>query len=420
MNESSLCIPISISLYAVRHLVNAKMPDPLYDNTGAEGNDQGLRLFVQRIRQVELRLEGQSIRYRIPLRVEVEKDLRVTKAQAESELFLDLKTTFQINSDWSISTQTDLEYYEWIIPPAIKVGFVDLSLGFIADQVIKRTKEKIGETIDQQVAEKLDLPQIIKENWEKARPPVLVAEDYQAWLRANPKRLKMAPFETSQGMIHTAIAIDLISDVKIGPQPPSILGEQAPVLEIVPVEEASFDLNTSAEITYEQAERLAKDRLVGETFVQKGQTVRIEDLTLNGKGSRIHIQAVVSGSFSGSVDFEGTPIYYAPKKEIRLDDIELDIQANNVLFRGLIWLFKGLIVSKVQENLQFSLAEPLEQAQIQIAEKLENLEPKPGVKVQGKLEHLDVTKLELTDTGMQVFISAQGAMQVDIQQIPMD
>ena len=156
--------------------INAKMSGNLYeDYSYSDNNSDGLMMTARKSQDVTLHLSGNTIKYRIPLNLWMKKKLVIGEAEAEGNIALGMKTTYKINEDWSLTTQTEVEYHEWISKPILKTGLGNLNIEPIANIALGRSKKKLTQTIDQYIGQQLSLKPYVQEAWTALQAPVLLS-----------------------------------------------------------------------------------------------------------------------------------------------------------------------------------------------------------------------------------------------------
>ncbi len=411
---SVINIPINVPVNDLETVLNKQLSGILYEDNNLRDGD---KMMVRAVKQDDIRLglDSQAITYRIPLDLWIKYDLGISTVEATGQIALDFKTGFGVNPDWSIFTVTSLEGHDWNQKPRVKMGFVDLPVGFIADLVLRNSTRQISRAIDDLVREQFDLRKTVEEAWQEMFKPALVSEAYSTWLTVNPQFIGMSPVSTDNGRIATTIYVEGKPSVKIGERPDPKYVQPLPPLRISPVDAGDFTLHINAEIAYDEAERLAKEQLVGEAFSYGRRSVTIEDLEFFGKGANIVVNTTLSGTYNGSIYLIGRPVYNPRKNTIDIEDLEYTLDTRNYLFRSAGWLMKSTIKNKIADNLNFLLDYNLKDMQQQFQEQLQEYELATGVVLNGNLGAIDLRNAYLTVDGMVVDLVLKGNVNVRVK-----
>lgn len=411
---SVINIPIDLSIAEIEGLLNRQLSGILYEDNNLRDGD---KMMVRATKQddIKLGIDSQAVTYRIPLDLWVKYDLGISTAEARGQIVLDFKTGFDLDRNWEIRTFTELTGYRWQQKPRIKVGFVDLPVGMIADVVLRNSSRRIANSIDDLVKDQLKLRDQVEAAWAEMFKPTLVSEEYRTWLTVDPQYIGMSPIEMSRNRITSTIYIESKPKVKIGQRPDPVLPRPLPPLHISPVGNQDFTLHLNTEISYQEAERLAKAELVGETFTYGRRAVTIQDLEFFGQGSNIVINTVLSGTYNGSIYLIGKPVYNPNKNTIDIEDLEYSLDTKNFLFRSAGWLMKSTIKNKIAENVNFLLDYNLKDMQAQFQEQLKDYELATGLVLNGELAAIDLRNAFLTVDGMVVDLALTGKVNIRVR-----
>ncbi|MEL6989387.1 MAG: DUF4403 family protein, partial [Bacteroidota bacterium] len=333
---SKVNIPLRLSKVKIHELINSELPDPLYEDD--DMSDDNLLVKATKVDSIEVGLEGKHIFYVIPLDIWVKKDFGLTEVEGEGKIKLSMKTTYDVDSNWQIISNTELIDHDWLEKPQVKVGFLKLPVEAIADIVINQAKEKITKQIDDKLSDSNILRKEVEKAWDKIKEPILISEKDSLWLLLSPKTVGLSPPKTINDTIHSNVFIECKPLISVGVK--TTLDSLFPLPEMQWQEEGeeTFSLNLLTEISYEEAERLAKEYALGKTFTEGKRSVTIEDIKLYGQGDKIVVDALVSGSYKGSIYMIGKPVYNAAENVLEVKDLNYELKTKNFLVNSLGWL----------------------------------------------------------------------------------
>ena len=193
------------------------------------------------------------------------------------------------------------------------------------------------------VKENLNLDERIKETWTQLHQPILVAEEYNTWLTVNPIDLKMTPIETKDRFISSTILIESKPQISVGPRPNS--GSSSfylpPFKYSTEKVAEDFALLVSAEISYSEAERLAREEAAGETYDYGNRSFTVEDINLYGQEKKLVVDVLLSGSYEGNVYLTGEPQYDERDNAIVIKNLKYTLKTKNLLYKTAGWLLKS-------------------------------------------------------------------------------
>ncbi len=413
---STLTIPVNISEAELVRSLNARLTGPLYeDYSFADNGNDGLMLKVLRSQDITLYLSGNTIKYRLPLKLWMKKHLLVADAEAEGELALNMKTTFTIREDWSLTTTTEVEYHEWLVRPVLKTGLGNLGVEALANLALNRSKRQLSESLDKYVTQQISLRPYVETAWTALQEPVLLDSVYQMWVKTTPTSISMSPLTTTGDAIRAKIAVECLNDVTFGQKPAFRENVNLPSLRYVDDAPDDFQVRLVTDVPFAEAERLAKNMMIGQVFSSGKKQVKVEDIQLWGNNDKVVVNSKLSGAFNGNIYFIGRPEYNAQKNQIEIADLDYQVDTKNFLYRTAAWIFQGPIKNQMKNAMTFPLDENIRQLRASVQESLTNYQIQPGITLYGTVDSLAVENTRVTPTGIRVNLYSKGKVNVDVR-----
>ena len=413
---STLTIPVNISEAELVRSLNARLTGPLYeDYSYTDNNNDGLMLKVLRSQDITLYLSGNTIKYRLPLKLWMKKNLLVADAEAEGELALNMKTTFTIREDWSLATTTEVEYHEWLVRPVLKTGLGNLNVESIANLALNRSKRQLSESLDKYVTQQISLRPYVEAAWNALQEPVLLDSVYRMWVKTTPTSISMSPLTITGDAIRAKIAVECLNDVTFGEKPAFRENTRLPSLRTIEDAPDDFQVRLATDVPFAEAERLAKNMMIGQVFTSGKKQVKVEDIQLWGNNDKVVVNAKLSGSFKGNIYFIGRPEYNPTKNQIEIADLDYQIDTKNFLYRTAAWMFQGPIKNQMKNAMTFPLDEDIRTLRASVQQSLTNYQIQPGITLYGTVDSLSVENTRVTPTGIRVNLYSKGKVNVDVQ-----
>lgn len=409
--SSMLNIPVDIDVRELEKSLNEQLKGLLYEDDDIRDGDKMMIRAVKR-ENIRLSVDSNLIKYRVPLALWIKYDLGISKVEADGDIALSFKTAFDISRDWSVTTKTEIEGYDWLEKPRLKMGSFNLPISFIADLVLKNSKSVITRNIDQVVREQFNLRNMVQDAWKQMFQPILVSEAYNTWLTVNPQFIGMTPLQMKGNKIAGTILVEGKPQVRIGQKPGAITPPPLPPLQITRETGDDFTLHINTEITYEEAERLAKAQLQGQTFSQGRRSVSIQDIELYGQGDKIVVNTVLTGSYKGSIYLVGKPVYNHAKNAIDVESLDYTLDTRSFLAKSAGWLLKSAIKKKIEENMNFLLEYNLREMQAQFQQQLSNYKVTEKITLKGELHELGIQNAYLSQESIIVDLALKGKLNV--------
>lgn len=411
---SVINIPVEVSLRELERSLNQQLNGIIYEDKDLKDGDN-MRIRAEKSQDIRLGIDSQLIKYRVPLSLWIQYDLGISRVEAEGELSVDFKTAFAITEDWNIITVTEVVRHDWLKKPRLKMGMVSLPIGFIADLVLQNSKAALTRDIDKLVQEQFNLRELVGQAWGNMYEPMLVSEAYNTWLTVNPQAIGMTPLDMKGDKIRGAIYVESQPRVNIGRKPENIRPLPLPPLQSRQEAGDDFTIHLNTEISYEEAERIAKSELLGQTFSQGKRSVTVQDIELYGQGNKIVVNTVLSGSYNGSIYLVGKPVYNFRKNTIEIEKLDYDLSSKGFLLKSAGWLLKSAMKNKIEENMNFLLDYNLEEMRGQFQKQLEEYKITDDIILKGELQDLSIQNAYLAPESIIVDLALTGRLNINVK-----
>jgi hypothetical protein len=255
----------------------------------------------------------------------------------------------------------------------------------------------------------------VQEAWTALQEPSLLSEEYRMWIKTTPTSIAMTPLVSDWNTIRSTIAVTCLNDVTFGEKPYFRENAVLPNLRYITEAPDDFQMQLATDVPYPEAERMAKNMMVGQVFESGKQKVRIEDIQLWGNDNRLVINSKLSGSFNGNIYFMGKPTFNSEKNQIEVKDLDFHVQTRNFLMKSASWIFQGPIKRKMAESMVFPLGENIAELKKTVQESLTNYQLQPGVLLNGTVDSVAVTGTHLTPASIRVNLFSKGKVKVDVK-----
>ncbi|TNE58319.1 MAG: DUF4403 family protein [Bacteroidetes bacterium] len=413
---STLTIPVNIAINDLVSSLNSMTQGVLYeDYSFTDNGNDNLMLKITKVQPITMFVNGQTLKYRIPVQIWAKQKLFLGSAEVQGDLALNMKTTFSINPDWSLRTQTTVEYHEWLKNPVLKTGLGNINIQSLANIMLNRSKTTLSETLDRMVSQQFTLRPYIQEAWIAIQEPVLLDEEYRAWIKTTPISIGMTPLETDWNTIRAKIAVECHNDVSFGEKPVFRQNSSLPNLKMIHRAPDDFQVRIVTDVPFEEAQRLARTMMVGQVFESGRKKVRIDDIRIWGNGARLVVNAQLSGSFNGNIYFTGRPLFNPQRNQIEVADLDFHTDTRNLLLKSAAWLFSGPIKKRMADAMAFPLDQDLADLKSTIQETLNHYEIQQGVVLTGTVDSIAVEQTMVTPAGIRVDLFSKGKLNVEVK-----
>lgn len=265
--------------------------------------------------------------------------------------------------------------------------------------------------------EQLNFQSLVITAWNLFSEPFEVSEDYKTWLKISPLSVNLTPLKFYGDELRTAIGIDVYSETFTGLKPSNSPNVGAIAnFKFVPKLDNTFTLNTTANIPYEEATRIAKETFLNKKYdFREGKSeITITDIKVYSDDDRLMIEAETSGTVNGTTYISGIPVYDEVKQKIVLSDTKFKLKTKNIFQKTLTLLFKNKITNMIQEEYGIPTSD-LELSSKGSIEEAFNKEYYKGLKISGKVFKLKPQQILLTPNGITAVILTEARMQLKLK-----
>lgn len=417
LESSYISIPLEVKLTTLEKLLNDNLKGLIYEDDDLSDN---IAVKAWKKEDFKLGLNENVLSYRIPLKLWVKAGYKISKfglsvsdyKEINAEIALKFKSTLTLNPDWTVTTVTTSDGYEWLSSPVVKVGMVEIPITLIADLLLKANQKTINKQIDQGIKDNLDTRKFIAEAWKVVQKPVKVNDEYNIWLKVTPQEIQSTQIKGSGGMLKQQLTIKSITEASVGREPVTTNPVPLGKLELKPKLPEGFLINLAVDIPYTKANELAKSYLNNKSFQQGKYTLLIKDADVYGNNDHMIVHLLVAGSLKGDLYLTAVPVYNDEKQSIQLTDVDFDIKTRNVLAKSGSWILKSYLLKMIEQNLEFPMAEQLEASRKLLQENIKSVPLISNIYIDGMIETLKLGKIQLRPDGITSIVKLGGQVKI--------
>lgn len=415
--RSVLHIPIELKIADLERTLNEELQGVLFNDNSFDDGDN-MRLKATKLGNIGFKADNKSISFSLPLALDIQYNAGILGTlNALGDISLDLKTEYSIQPDWSIVTKTEISGYKWLKRPTLQMGSINVPIGSLVDLVLNKTRKSIGREIDDVVKDYLGLSRVIQDTWDMFYQPLLVSPEYSAWLQVNPTSIGMTPVGIVNNALSTTIVIEARPLVSVGPRPEDKEAEKLPPLTMYTALAPGIEMYLNTNVAWEEAERIAKEQVLGETYSSGKRKVTVQDLKFYGsKDNKVVVSTRLTGSYNGNIYLTGTPELDQNSNKIKIKDLDFTLETRNVLMKGGAWLLRTTVKNRIQDNMNFLLKYNLEEMKNMLQAELNNYRIGSGLRIAGNVHRLEIGQLRLSSTGFNIGLDIAGDMKVTVDQ----
>ena len=416
-------MPVKIPLSEIGNLINASVQNLIFeDNSYTDNNNDQFKVKVWKTRAI--RLVGgtqQNLLIEVPLKIWAEKGIGTLGIYSyqnttfETVMYFNTQLTF--NNNWTMTTKTSPMGFKWVTKPVLDFGKIKVPITSLVETSLKQQQAEFSKTIDEMTISQLNFQNYAVMAWNQFSQPFNISEDYNTWLKITPVSVNISPLVFYGNQIEANIGIDTFSETFTGKKPPSTV----PIKTIANFNSVQslpqkFLLQTTANIPFNQATKIAENMFLGKEFdFREGRSkIKITSVNVYGEENRVMIEAATEGTIDGVSYISGIPVYDDVKRKIVLTDTKFKLKTKNILQKTATLLFQGKIVKMIEDEYGIPTAE-LEDSSKKSIEETFNKEYYRGLKMQGKVYKLKPSQILLSPVGITAIIDTEAQLKLLVQ-----
>ena len=421
---SVINLPFYINMSDIQNKLNKQFSGLIYeDNSLEDNNNDNIMVKAWKKEDFAINYENNLLWYRIPLKLWIKAGWKVSKLgitlsdyrEVNAEIALKFKTKFSINKDWSFTTTTVSDGFEWLSTPVMKVGPIDVPITYIGNTILSTNKDRLTKEIDNAVKSNFSLRKYVQDMWVTMQKPIKINDSYNLWLKLNPQQFSATQLSNQNGKLKITLGIKSIIETYMGDDPKSTSNPNLPDFVQAKTLDNSFVINLMSEVSYKSADSLAKQFLKGKTFIQGKKTVTVTDIKVYGNYDKMVIGTTLKGSINGTIYLTGIPYYDKETQTVKIKNIDYDIETKNKLLKTADWLMHGTFIKMIEPAMSMPIGNNLEESRKMIQKQLTNNHNTKNNLLNGTLSNLSIEDIFLTPESIKVLVSIKGNLAIDFE-----
>ncbi len=196
----------------------------------------------------------------------------------------------------------------------------------------------------------------------------------------------------------------------MGDEPKSIPNKGLPDYAIVKSLDNNFSINLLSDISYKEADTLAKKFLKGKTFTQDKKSVTVTDIKVYGSNNKMVIGTTLKGSINGIIYFTGKPVFDTATMSLKVTELDFDLETKNALIKTANWLLHNKMKKMMEQNLIFHIGNKLEESKKLINKEIANNQLTKNILLNGSLKDIIIEDIFLTPESIKVAVIFKGSL----------
>jgi len=419
---STIGLSIDINVPNMEKSINSYLKNIIYEDNNIA--DDNLMMKVWKQQDIHFSVSGNKINCTIPIKVWVKTGINKTILGAKIEQYyeanggitIQLSTTYQLLSDWKITTSTTINNYNWTEKPTINIAGYDLPITTIANIAIKALQKNINKSIDAAIAKNLNIKSMMEKTWEKAQIPMQMNKEYDAWLKVVPKSVISTPVVENANHINFNLGLNAIVETTVGKQPEPNKNIILPNYQPVSTFKPNFNLQLNVDVSYDKLTEIASQKIIGQEFKDGSKHITIDKINFFGHDGSLVVETHVSGTANGTIYCVGKLDFDNQTQTLHIYDFDFDVKTKNALVKSANWLMHKKFLKMIEPYLTISLKNEITQVMTSSNSMLGNYNLMKGIDLKGKVEGVSFDKITITPSSIVVGGNVSGKLKVVIDQ----
>lgn len=375
-----------------------------YLDTDLEIDAMGMDVVITKEKDATMEFLGTQVLSTLPIRIDVSKSTFLKNLTGNGSLELNFITGIDIDSNWTLITNTELANHEWIEKPKLNIGSMQINVGRLADEIINRSKATLEKQIDLSVKDQISFRDRLLDVMKYVEEPILVDTLLNSWLSIKPEQIYMSHIVNDSEFAIGNVSIH--GETKLNSYKPDIVpGLKLPQFKWETQLDDTSHINVVMDVSYDQVNQYLQENYKGQTMKNGGKEITIHDIYMKREGEKLVVVSDVTGTINGKLLVSGKPVFDNNKQKFYTEDIDIEIETKNVIHKASAWLFKGKIKNKLRDMLDFSIHENLDQLQVLINEQISSYSREEELEFKADLQRLHVEKFVLDNDKLHAFVT---------------
>jgi hypothetical protein len=268
-------------------------------------------------------------------------------------------------------------------------------------------------TIDKRVA-KVDLTKHAKGWWNALNRPIRLTDS--VWLVLGPRQLRMGRVRGVGHQLIIQAGLDASPQVITGSRPRETSSPLPPLLhDTIP---NGYHIMIDGLVDYGTASRGLTAAMHDRTFERAGKTIHILDVTAQPSDSgRLSISVRFEGDTEGHLRLTGVPVYDSASGEMRVPDLDYDLQTSDQLVNAYAWLRSDDLRARLRDAMHVSVQPALDRGKDLLRKGLNRTVGK-SLRLSAEVDSVALRGVYVLRTGLLVRAEAIGNAGVAVRQRP--
>lgn len=349
---------------------------------------KGFDVKIKRNGALNVTARKKSIYLDLPLDIHIDKPNGLFSIEAKGSILLNATITFDISEALHLTTKTTIDGWKWIKEPKVKVGILNIPVSPLANMVMNRIDDNITSQIDKTVAEKVDFQNLINQKLANLIDSRKIVENPELYLRAQLEGLDSPGFREYTDKIELPLYLNIKNQITTDYQVSA--DWDVPPFRWIDNDPLEYEQDVNISLQYDKLEEIVRSKIDG--IVIGGKTLKSDQVQITHT-DQLYIKINIISPIESNLTVSGIPMIEQGK--VHLNDLEVDMQTPNIIYKMTAPLVEKLIRTDIDERLPIDI-EHIIREQIRLGLATANKLPYIDLKVDANTTKLNDVKFTET------------------------
>jgi hypothetical protein len=369
--------------------------------------DYSVQLFIDD-QNNPLQLSGhlQKLFVKLPIGFTIIKEDGLFGLQGSGSLSMDLVIECTINGQFYMTTKTELIDYDWIEKPQIQVGSLSMPAETIADCVIKNVKGDICTKLDSAIAQNVDLRSMLMEQLNEIPQNSKINSKPDLFFNFELLSIQTNGLRDDAGKLSIHMWAEIAG--KVSDELVILNQSHDPSFHWIETEPKNVSQDVEIQLSYAGLAKLIKENVNGQEF--GGKRFDIDTIHIRHT-SNLEIKASIFEPVKGIATITGRPSFDTVKQSINITDLDVDIDAANIIYKMSSPIIEKIVETKLMQLLPIEI-QPFIQKYVKKPQPISLLNDM--IKLQPSFSTVTISNIEWGQSHVNIIVSASNA-EVDVE-----
>jgi len=317
---------------------------------------------------------------------------------------LGYKTSLHLNKNYTLGSNTQLNYFKIIDP--CEITFVNYDVTDRVKTEIKKELIALEKNIDNEI-KGIEIKPKINAVWEALKTPIGIKNYGFLYLDPGGLALSSIRYRNQKAFF----SLNVIFSPLFSTKPLSF--SEKPLQEMVEFEEMNgFDIITDVRASYDSLSSILTKEFYNREITLKGRPIFIKEVKLVGtQASRLVISMKFEGFRKGTIYLVGTPEMNFEKQTIEFKNVDFDIKTRNLLLKTSQWLMSKKIINEIEDKAIIDMSSSIDFLKKSLENELSK-EIVEGIRAESNIEDIKIVKLLLAKDYLAIRSNLKGELKI--------